>query len=94
MRDIVLKIRFQEIEYILVGDSLSDGGAIATQEQFENGKCSFAHLWADGNIVRYGQLIGNVGEIEITGNYEPNDEIATHVLTGLFNDKSWPWNKD
>lgn len=57
------RFRFGGKEYILIG-AKSDGGAIATVEQFETGKCSFAHLMPDGRVMQFGKQIGTVDDIE------------------------------
>lgn len=59
-----LTIRFQGKEYLLLG-SLEEGGAIATREQYESFKKSFAHLFSDGNIVQSGKVIGRKEDIEV-----------------------------
>lgn len=61
-----LRIRFQDKEWLLIGD-LEQGGAIATKEAYENGEVSYAHLVPDGRIFRYNKEIGDVGEIEVLG---------------------------
>ena len=58
------QIRFKGKAYVLVGD-MKFGGAIATREQYENGKCSFAHLCPDGLIRRFNEIIGTRDEITI-----------------------------
>lgn len=59
------KLIFQGQEFILIND---DGnrteGAIATEEQFNNFEMSYTHLFENGNILRYGVVIGNISEIE------------------------------
>ena len=52
------KIKFEGKEMLLIG------GAIATQEQFENFEPSYAHLFPDGVIRRYGEEIGLESDIE------------------------------
>lgn len=55
------KIEFKGQPYIFVG------GAITTKEDFENGRASFAHLHDDGNISRFGTIIGTKEDITFTG---------------------------
>jgi hypothetical protein len=80
-------IRFQGSEYLLIGD-LERGGPIATKEQYENGQCSYAHLNADGTVMRFGDSIGHRDEIEVIG--ETECDIGIHSLIGVLTDKSWP----
>jgi len=58
------KILFKGNEYLLIGD-LQTGGAIATEEQFDNFEPSYAHLMPDGRIMRYHRLIGTRDDIRI-----------------------------
>ena len=48
-------ITFQNNKYVLVGEK---EGAIATKEQIESGTCSFAHLYPNGDIMRFQEKIG------------------------------------
>jgi len=57
------KIKFKGKEYLLVSGSVKNS-AIATKEQFENFECSYAHLYEDGKIRRFGGVIGNIDDIE------------------------------
>lgn len=59
------RLIFQGEEYILVNaDGGRTEGAIATEEQYENFELSCAHLNEDGTITCYGEVIGNISEIE------------------------------
>jgi len=60
----VLFIKFKGEKYLLVGD-LDSGGAIATQEAYDNFKVSYAHLFSDGNVRRYREIIGTKADIEV-----------------------------
>lgn len=57
------RLRFKGSGYILIG-SKDYGGAIATVEQYEAGKCSFAHLFEDGRVLQFGRQIGTKDDIE------------------------------
>ena len=63
-------LRFRGSEYVLVGDK-ENGGAIATVEQYSTGECSFAHLYEDGSIKQFGEIIGTIDDIEWISN-DPN----------------------
>ena len=52
------KIKFQGKEYFLIN------GAIATKKQYENFLPSYAHLFENGEILRYGKQIGSKDDIE------------------------------
>ncbi len=41
------------------------GGAIAFQEDYEDFRESYAHLAEDGNIYRYGEIIGTKEDIKL-----------------------------
>ena len=43
------RVRLFGNDYLLIGD-LQRGGAIATEEQYANAECGFAHLKPNGNI--------------------------------------------
>lgn len=48
-------------EYLLVGSKTE--GAIATREQFENFLPGYAHLMENGDIMRFGNVIGTIDDI-------------------------------
>jgi hypothetical protein len=56
-------IEFQGKRYILDGN-MTDG-AITTQEAYDNWDDSYAHLYSDGNILRYGVVIGHRDDITV-----------------------------
>lgn len=58
-----LRVRFQGREFLLIG-SIEAGGAIATREQFDSFQESYAHLFSDGEILRFGQKIGTIEDLE------------------------------
>jgi hypothetical protein len=60
----IQKIKFQGNEYLLVGET---SGAIATEEQYSGFAPSFAHLFPDGRIMRYGTQIGTRADVEFLG---------------------------
>ncbi len=65
MKESFRKLKFKGKKYLLITDSLDKkDGAIATEEQYREGHASFAHLNKEGNINRYGKLIGNINDIE------------------------------
>lgn len=55
------RVVFMGESYRLIGET---DGPIATDEQFENGECSFAHLLPDGRIMRYGEQIGTRDDLQ------------------------------
>lgn len=80
------KIRFQGNDYILIGD-IEEGGAIATEAQYENGECSYAHLCTDGLIRRFRQVIGRLEDLEFVGTSENTITVAGAINTLLG---KWP----
>ncbi len=71
------KIRFKGQEYLLVE------GAIATPEQYENFLPSYAHLFENGEILRYGKLIGNKSDIEYLEEIEDPIPTAKQMMKAI-----------
>ncbi len=69
----IIPIQFKGTNYLLVGGNLNTGGAIATQEEFEEFRISYAHLNPDGNVKRFGKIIGTVKDIKILTPKEVED---------------------
>ena len=59
-----LKVRFQDQDFLLLGD-LTEGGPLATPEQYQHGQCSYAHLFEDGQIRRFGKIIGTRADLTV-----------------------------
>ena len=57
-----IDIIFKEDKFILVGN-LEDGGAIAKREDYENFEMSYAHLFQNGEVKRFGVVIGSRADI-------------------------------
>lgn len=62
------KIKWNGQEYFLI-TSVRDGrrgrnGAIATESQYENFQTSTAHLFPNGEIKQYGEVVGTIDDIE------------------------------
>jgi hypothetical protein len=62
-----IKIRFKGEDYIFTGDTLEGEGAITTPEAYSNFEDSYAHLYSNGEIKRYGEVIGHREDIIATG---------------------------
>lgn len=62
------KVKFKGKEYFLIGKEAPI--ALATKNQYENGKVSFAALNSDGDIKRYGNVIGKKEDLEPIGEEE------------------------
>ena len=83
------QIRLFGQEFILIGD-LDNGGPIATVDAYRNFDCSYAHLFSDGRIMRFGKQIGNRNDIEllpISIDIEPNVSVGKVISTLLFPDE-------
>lgn len=80
------KIRFQGKEYLFIGNKENTHGAIAAQEQYEHGECSYAHL-RDGIITRFGQQIGIRDDIEFLNTVET--KISDDAIINLFTSPTW-----
>ena len=85
-----LSIVFQGSHYLLFGN-LESGGPIATKEQYERGQCSFGHLMPDGRVLRFREVVGCRGDIEVLGAQEVVLDVAP-AFGGLLTDESWPTN--
>jgi len=61
------RIKFQGKEWILVNDPNSNklDGPIATEQQYVDFDCPYAHLFPDGIIKRFGEQIGTIDDIEV-----------------------------
>ena len=57
------KLRFRGEEFLLIG-SREHGGAIATDAEYENFEVSSFHLCRNGDIMRFGHIVGHAREIE------------------------------
>lgn len=97
MRDSLRKILFKGKEYFLIDTNISSKtGAIATKKQYVGGEASYAHLGEDGTVMRYGEKIGTVDDIEfkeITEIDIPNiNESCTKLLENWSSKrKGWRW---
>ena len=84
------RIRLFGNDYILIGD-LENGGPIATEEQYSNFECSFAHLKQDGNIYRFGEIIGTRDDIELSNIAVDVEKKAgmDKVFTAMLDPLGW-----
>lgn len=80
-------IVFQDERYILVED-----GAIATEEQYVHGWCSYAHMYADGTIKRHGEVIGTRADITILGPANDVEIDVGEALANFLTGYGWPWD--
>lgn len=73
------KVWFKGEEYFLIGKG--DNVAIATKEQYENGLCSFAHLKPNGNIYRFGEIIGTKKDLDFKSDEDlkVNDDAFMNI---------------
>ena len=67
-KEIVLKIKFKENDYILLYRMHVGGGmSITTIDDYKRGLCTFAVLHRDGKVIQFGKNIGSVDDIIILG---------------------------
>jgi hypothetical protein len=82
-------IKFQGREW-LTFDPSEDGGAIFTAKRYRAGVKSYAHIYPSGSILRNGQTIGQIGDIEwirpLTPEERPEAGVAAmrDILFGPF----------
>ena len=62
----VQSVVFHGQDFVLIGNT-TDGGALATIEEYEHGYISYAHLTPDGRILRLGCQLGIREELEMRG---------------------------
>lgn len=84
----VVLVRFQGRRYLLIG-SLTAGGPIATREAYRHGRCSYAQLYPDGHISRFGTTIGTVADLKVLG-VTTVPTIADDAFDNMIADESWP----
>lgn len=81
-------VKFRGEIYLFGGESLDEGGFIATREAYENGLASYAHYLPDIGIFRYGEKIGERSDLEIVG--ETNTEVDFKTaLVNILTHPSW-----
>lgn len=63
-------ITFQGAPFLFIGDDLNDSGPITTEEDFREGRVSFAHYYPEsmngikgGIVKRYNEIIGSSADI-------------------------------
>jgi len=61
----MIRLKFRGEEYVLInGHNNRNEGAIATIEEFESFALNQYHLFPNGDIMSFGEVIGNISEIE------------------------------
>lgn len=78
------EISFQGVRYVLVG-SLKGGGPIAALDDYIHGRVSYAHLLADGRIMRFNKAIGARKDIKDFG-WRRDPPIADDAWENLTTD--------
>ncbi len=78
------KIRFQDREFVLIE------GALTTEQNFIHGRQSYAHLFEDGIIRRFGRDIGRQEDIEFLSGEIPEPEIDDDFLDNCLS----PWEEN
>ena len=81
----VRKIKFQGRDYILT-DPDATNSPIATIEQYQNGHTSYAHLYEDGTINRFGTPIGTKADIEF-GEFIEIEFDGLTFMTGMVSEE-------
>lgn len=71
------KIKFKNKEYFLIGS------AIATREQYEQGKPSYAHLFRK-DIMRHGKKIGIIDDLELIGEEKLEPKVSVFEMIDNF----------
>lgn len=86
-----LRIRFKGEPFLLIGDSLEDGGAIATEEQYTNSLPSTAHLMEGGRVMQWGAQIGTRADVEVIGPWKNtmSEADTAEAIFKLITDPPW-----
>ena len=79
---------FKGNPYIII-DFDGKEGAITTPELYKNFDTSYAHLFSNGNVCRYGQVIGTIDDDIIFIGEEDKSEIEN--FSGFT---SPAWNRE
>lgn len=86
-----LKVRLNDKELVFTGSRgellAGVGGALTTVDAYRNGTPSYAHLFADGKIMRHGHALGTVDDLQIDGEIEapePSTEGMNRMLEAWF----------
>ena len=76
------KIKFQGKEWLMVEN------AITTKEWYEAGIVSYAHLCENGDIKRYGTVVGTKDDIEFIGDVS-DIEMGADGIGNLLTGRGW-----
>lgn len=83
----VQKIIFKGLDFILTTPE-DENSPITTIEDYQQGKCSYAHFWRSTGIIRrFGQQVGSIDDIEF-GEFIEIEVDEAECLGGLLGD-SW-----
>lgn len=84
-------VSFKGQEYLFGGDSLDEGGFVATREQYETGECSFAHWFPDRGLLRYCEKIGSREDLAIIGDTDAvcGGDNFLGALKNIVSHPSW-----
>ena len=82
----MIAIEFEGRPYVLIGRT---EGAITTPEDYRQGQCSYAHLYPDGTIMRFGQAIGTRADIVFGQEIPEPGPIFYGAWVNLLSHPSW-----
>lgn len=78
---------FKGRKLVLLGTK-KRGGALTTPKAYREGTSSYAELYPDGNILRFGEQIGTRKDLKFTGKFvELTIELG--ALMNLLTHPSW-----
>jgi hypothetical protein len=60
-------------------------GAITTLKDFKEFNCSWAHLYPDGSVNRFGEVIGHVSDIVLGDEIHLTKEEVISAITNICN---------
>lgn len=85
------RIKFRGEEYLFGGDSLDESGFISKQEDFQNGRVSFAHYFPGQGVMRFREQIGRREDIQILGDGEAEIDFSEVVNNMVLDPKAGGW---
>ena len=84
------EIKFKDKTYLLIG---TKEGAITTKRQYENGFCSYAHLYENGSVKRFNKIIGTIKDIKFRRKIK-DIMPKSGAFYNMLSHPSWPFNRD
>lgn len=85
MSDDYIEVKFGDLLLIFLGESLSGSGSLTTADAYRDGEPGYAHLTADGRVMRFKKQIGVRADLVLTGrrvHVEPTLAGVARIIFG------------